>query len=62
MYTYRRLVFEDVEIGEANDLLVCISSDGTSAGGVSELVVHFREQQLEPYSLSRADKKALGSD
>lgn len=59
MYSYRRLVFENVEIGEANDLLVCLSTDGTSAGGVSELVIHFREQQLETYKLSRADKKAL---
>lgn len=59
MYSYRRLVFEDVEIGETNDLLVCLSTDGTSAGGVSELVIHFREQELEPYKLSRADKKAI---
>ena len=59
MYTYRRLVFEDVEIGEANDLLVCLSADGTSAGGVSELVVHFREQPLEEYTLTDADKRAL---
>lgn len=59
MYTYRRLVFENVEIGEKNDLLVCLSTDGTTSGGVSELVVHFREQELEPYKLSRADKKAL---
>lgn len=62
MYSYRRLVFENVEIGETNDLLVCLSTDGTSAGGASELVIHFREQQLEPYKLSRADKKALEGD
>ena len=57
MYTYRRLVFEDVEIGPENDLLVCLPTDAKS--GASELVVHFREQELEAYSLTGADKKAL---
>ena len=55
MYRYRRLVFGDVEIGPDNDLLVCMSTDG----GDSELVVHFREQELEKYEFTRADKKAL---
>lgn len=55
MYSYRRLVFEDVEIGAQNDLLVCIASED----GDSELVVHFREQEMEKYEFTRADKKAL---
>ena len=59
MYSYRRLVFEGVEIGKENDILICLSDDGTSAGGVSELVIHFREQEFETYDLSKADRKAL---
>ena len=55
MYSYRRLVFEDVEIGENNDVLVCIAGEE----GDSELVIHFREQELEKYDFSRADKKAI---
>ena len=53
MYSYRRLVFEDVEIGADNDVLVCISGEG----GDSELVVHFREQEFERYEFSKADVK-----
>ena len=55
MYSYRRLVFEDVEIGPDNDVLVCISLED----GDSELVVHFREQEMEKYDFSRADRKAI---
>ena len=55
MYSYRRLVFEDVEIRPDNDILVCIALEK----GDSELAVHFREQELEKYEFSRADKKAL---
>lgn len=55
MYSYRRLVFEDVEIGPNNDVLVCIAGEKND----SELAVHFREQELEKYEYSRADKKAL---
>lgn len=58
MYSYRRLVFEDVEIGEDNDVLVCIAGED----GDSELVVHFREQELEQYNFSRKDKKALAAN
>lgn len=55
MYSYRRLVFEDVEIGPDNDILVCIARED----GDSELVVHFREQELEKYEFSRSDKKVI---
>ena len=58
MYSYRRLVFEDVEIGPDNDILVCIAGED----GDSELVVHFREQELEEYSFSRADRKVLEAE
>lgn len=59
MYNYRRLVFEDVEIGEKNDLLICVSDTGDSSGDVSELVIHFQEQELEPYELTKNDVKSL---
>ena len=55
MYSYRRLVFEDVEIGPDNDVLVCIAGEKSD----SELAVHFREQELEKYEYSRADRKAI---
>ena len=54
---YREQGF-DVEIGEDNDVLVCIAGED----GDSELVVHFREQELEQYNFSRKDKKALAAN
>ena len=59
MYTYRRLVFEDVEIGRTNDLLICISDTGDSSSDKSELVIHFQEQVLEQYELTKKDVKSL---
>jgi len=59
MYRYRRLIFEDVEIGESNDILICASDSGDSSADKSQLVVHFKEQILEQYELSKDEKKFL---
>lgn len=59
MYTYRRLVFTDVEITDITNLILCLSDTGDSSGSVSEFVIHFQEQPLENYKLSGDDREIL---
>lgn len=59
MYTYRRLVFENVEITDTTNLIVCLSDTGNTAVSTSELVIHFQEQTMEQYKLSGKEKKSL---
>lgn len=59
MYSYRRLVFEDVEITDITNLIICLSDTGETDACVSELVIHFQEQPLEKYKLSGGEKKSL---
>lgn len=59
MYTYRRIVFENVDIGETNDILVCLSTTGDTSSNVSQLVIHFKEQTMTPYDLSSKEKNIL---
>lgn len=61
MYSYIRLVFEDVEITPETNLIVCLSTTGDSTASISELVIHFQEQVFEEYDLSRKEKKSLGN-
>lgn len=61
MYSYRRLVFENVEITPEMNLIVCLSTTGDSAASISELVIHFQEQTFEEYDLSGKEKKSLGN-
>jgi len=57
LYHYQRLVFEDVEIGEDDvTLYLALPNDSYSACPVR----YYPEQPLEPYKLSRAEKKAFG--
>lgn len=59
MYSYRRMVFENVEITPETNLIVCLSTTGDSTASISELVIHFQEQELEEYDLSKKEKKSL---
>ena len=60
MYSYRRLVFSDVDVSDTADLTLVMYSGDTE---ISRDVIHYADQNvvLEPYKLSRAERESLVS-
>lgn len=58
MYNYRRLVFSDIDVSEASDLVVYMLCGEAQ---ISSDTIHYADQNVvnEPYKLSRAEKKSL---
>ena len=58
MYNYRRLIFESVTITDTNDLVLTMWAEDEA---ISTDTVHYADQNIvmEPYKLSRAEKKLL---
>lgn len=56
MYTYIRLVFDDVTITDDTDLTVYMYAKSSM---ISSYVLHYAEQPLESYKLSKAEIKAI---
>lgn len=61
-YNYKRLVFENVEIGEHTNVIISIVKAGTAESDQNyeaAIAVHFAEQPMKTYKLSKAERNAL---
>ena len=60
-YSYDKLVFSGVEIGENINLIISLCTGDSIDSEVAVIAAHFAEQPLEEYKLSKGEREALGS-